>query len=303
MIGLIARLLLAAAFVPDAVPLAEAPVATEGGEIPVPVVVPLDPPGPATAFFGPPDSLAPPPPPRPEIPEVLPFGKGERLVFSIDYGFINAGWATMEVRDIRRISGFPCFDIGTEAKSNSFFSKFYKVWDRAQTFLDVETVLPRRFEKKLREGTFKKDVKIKFDRDREFAWYEKKSEEVIVHPWAQDELSAFYYLRTLPLEVGRDVFIDSHSDHKNYPLKVIIHRRETIEVGAGTFDCWVIEPVIREGGIFTAKGTLTIWITADERRMPVKMETKILVGSIGASLVEYREGERYRREPGEPARS
>jgi hypothetical protein len=241
------------------------------------------------APFGPPDSMAPPPAPRPPLPDTLPFGDGEWLKFSIDYGPINAGGAVMEVVGTRRIMGHSCFDVRTEAKSNGFFSKFYKVWDRAQSFLDRDTVLPWRYEKHQREGSYEKDVVIKFDRNNHFARYEN-GEEVVMHPHAQDELSAFYYLRALPLEVGKDILIDSHTDRKNYPLKVIVHRRETVEVEAGKFDCWVIEPVIREGGIFQAKGTLTIWITADENRIPVKMNTKILVGSITASLQKYRLG-------------
>jgi hypothetical protein len=244
--------------------------------------------------FGPPESLAPPPPERPAIPDVLPFGPGELLEFSIDYGVVNAGGATMEVGSVRRVAGRPCFDIRTEARSNSVFSKVYKVWDRSQSHLDVETVLPVRYEKRQREGSYKKDVVIKFDRARNVATY-PNGVQVKIHPHAQDELSAFYYMRTVPIEVGKDVLIESHTGQKNYPLKVIVHRRETIKVPAGTFDCWVIEPVIREEGIFAAKGKLTIWVTADDRRMPVLMRTKIAVGSISASLVSFREGERAPR--------
>jgi hypothetical protein len=262
--------------------LPDTPVATEWGEIPLPVVEARAAES-AGIPFGPPESLAPPPEPQPSLPAVLPFGPGERLDFSIDYGIINAGYAVMEVKGVRKIAGRECFDIRTVGRSNAFFSRVYKVWDRAQTFLDRETVLPQRFEKHLREGGYRKDQVIKFDRAASYARYED-GQEVVCHPWAQDELSAFYFLRTQPLAVGQDVFIDSHANHKNYPLKVIVHRRETVEVPAGEFDCWVIEPVIREGGIFTAKGKLTIWLTADERRLPVKMRTKVVVGSITASL-------------------
>lgn len=263
-------------------------VSTEFGTIPRPQLLDRGSPDPE-ATFGPPDSLAPPFGPRPDLPAVLPFGVGEWLRFSIDYGIINAGGAVMEVPGSRRIMGYECFDIRTEARSNGFFSKFYKVWDRAQSFVDIDTMLPRRFEKHLREGSYSKDLVIKFDRRRDFARYEN-GDEVVTNPWTQDELSSFYYLRTLELEVGHDVYIDNHTNRKNYPLKVIVHRRETIRVKAGEFDCLVIEPVIREGGIFTAKGTLTIWLTTDEHRMPVQMKTKIRVGSITASLQEYRLG-------------
>jgi hypothetical protein len=284
--------LLGAGLASEDLPLASVrpgpPATTEWGEIPRPVVV-QDTSNATGAPFGPADSWAPPPPER-VLPDVLPFGPGERLEFSIDYGFINAGGATMSVERTRNVSGRECLDIRTEAKSNAVFSKIYKVWDRAQTFLEVEALLPRRFEKHLREGSYRKDAVVKFDRDEHFARYEN-GDEIVIHPWAQDELSAFYYVRMLPLEVGRDVLIDNHANRKNYPLKVIVHRRETVEVGAGRFDCLVIEPVIREGGIFTAKGTLTIWITDDVRRMPVKMTTKVVVGSISATLQRYRLGD------------
>ncbi|MFN8179459.1 MAG: DUF3108 domain-containing protein [bacterium] len=279
--------------------LPDRPVETPWGAIPRPVVAPRD--SAQTGRFGPPDSLAPPPPPGPPLPDVLPFGPGESLEFSIDYGILNAGHATMEVAGTRRVSGRECLDIRTEAKSNAFFSKFYKVWDRAQTFVDPSTLLPWRFEKHQREGGYRKDVLIKFDRDSCFARYDN-GDEIVIPARAQDELSAFYYLRTLPLEPGRDVLIDSHADRNNYPLKVIVHGRETVEVPAGKFDCWVIEPVIREGGIFSAKGTLTIWITTDERRMPVKMRTKIVVGAVTASLSEVRLADKFPRPAADAAR-
>jgi len=277
----------------------DARVETPAGRVPTPVVV--EDPTAGEGVFGPPDSLAPPPPPRPPMPAVLPFGPGESLRFSVDFGIINAGSALMEVGEPRRYVGSEILDIRTEANSNAFFSKIHKVRDRARTFFDPELLLPRRFEKHQREGSYEKDLLIKFDRDHDVAVYEN-GDEVVIDRWAQDELSAFYYLRLLPLEPGRDVLIDNHTNRKNYPLKVIVQGRETISVPAGTFDCWVIEPVVREGGIFQAKGTLTIWLTADERRIPVRMRTKIVVGSITVSLVEYRLGEPWRRaeatEPG-----
>ncbi|MEZ5065211.1 MAG: DUF3108 domain-containing protein [bacterium] len=277
------------------------PVSTPWGDVPPATLAPRDLSAPgAAAPFGPDEAHAAPPEPR-DLPRTLPFGVGEKLEFSIDYGFINAGGATMEVVGLRKVSGQQCLDIRTEARSNGVFSKVYKVWDRAQTFVDPESLLPWRFEKKLREGGYHKDVLVKFDRRRDFALYEE-GDSVSIHPQVQDELSAFYYVRAMDLEVGRDVSIDSHSNRKNYPVRVIVHGRETVEVPAGKFDCLVIEPVMAEEGIFTAKGKLTIWVTDDERRMPVLMKTKVLVGSIGASLKRYELGEPYvRAQQGDPS--
>jgi hypothetical protein len=251
-------------------------------------VLPVAPGHPALSHgAGPPDSLAIPPLPRPELPDTLPFHAGERLEFSIDYGFINAGHATMGVEPLRTIAGVRCLELWTDARSNAFFSTIYKVWDRSQSFLEPEEFVSWRYEKHQREGSYRNDQLIKFDRRENFARYDD-GVEVSLPRFVQDELAAFYYFRTLQMEVGQKVLIDSHANRKNYALEVRVLRVETVEVPAGEYECIVIEPMIREGGIFSAKGRLTIWLTNDSRRMPVRMSTKIAVGSVTASLTDYR---------------
>ena len=66
--------------------------------------------------------------------------------------------------------------------------------------------------------------------------------------------------------------------------------RERIETPAGTFDCVGIEPVLKAGGIFKSSGRLVIWVTDDERRMPVLMKSKVAIGSVSVVLVEARAG-------------
>ena len=268
----------------------EVPIESVAGMIPVAKTLPRDV---TDAPIGPPADWAEPPTPR-DIPTYLPFGEGEHLRFSVDYGIINAGGATMTIEGTRRVMGVDCLHIRTEAKSNRFFSQFYKVWDRAETFLDPETMLPWRFEKKLREGGYKKDVLVKYDRRKDMAIY-TNGDSVSIQPHVQDELSAFYYVRSLDLEVGKTLYVDSHSNRKNYPLEVIVHRKERVKVEAGEFDCFVIEPKVREGGIFSAKGTMTIYITDDEWRLPVLMKTKVAVGSVSVSLQDYTLGRSYAR--------
>jgi hypothetical protein len=100
-------------------------------------------------------------------------------------------------------------------------------------------------------------------------------------------LSAFYYVRTQPLEIGKSLFIDNHADKKNYPLEVKVIRKERIEVEAGTFDCLVVEPILQASAIFEQKGSLTVWLTDDHIRMPVLMKSKVVIGSIATELTEY----------------
>ncbi|MFH1844162.1 MAG: DUF3108 domain-containing protein, partial [bacterium] len=216
----------------------------------------------------------------------IPFGPGETLRFSLNYGLINAGEGTLSVLGVVDSNGHSCLEIESRATSNRFFSAFYKVRDKVVTHLDRRYLVSRFFEKRLREGNYKKYVKIDFDQTGHQASYQD-GRVLDILPCTQDILSALYFVRTLDLEAGRTYGVTTHSSYKNYSLQVIFHGRETVEVPAGTFDCYVVEPVIEGEGLFKHEGKLTLWLTADEYRIPVLMKTKVVVGSIDATLEEY----------------
>ena len=218
------------------------------------------------------------------------FGVGEKLEYSVNYGFINAGNAVMEIDTVIDIRGRKCFRVTSTARSNKFFSTFYRVNDRVLSFIDVEGIYSLWFEKHLREGNFKSDRWISFHQDKNIA-VTNKQDTLKVPEYVQDVLSAMYYIRTQPLEVGKSLLVDNHTDNKNYPLEVKILRKEKIKVGAGKFECFVVEPLLQEGaGVFQHKGKLTVWLTDDQYRLPVLMKSKIFVGSISAELERYSVG-------------
>ncbi len=219
------------------------------------------------------------------------FGPGERLEFSVGYGIIKAGTAVMEIPEIVKLNGRKCYHIVSTAKSNKFFSVFFKVDDRVESFMDVHELYSHRYDKHLREGKFKADVSMIFDQENHLALYNDSQDTFSVPAYVQDVLSAFYYVRTQNLEVGRSIFVDNHTDRKNYPLEVKVLRKEKIEVPAGTFDCVVVEPILKASGIFKQKGKLTVWLTDDEVKMPVLMKSKVVIGSISTELTSYKLGE------------
>ncbi|HEU4365711.1 MAG TPA: DUF3108 domain-containing protein [Candidatus Krumholzibacteria bacterium] len=213
------------------------------------------------------------------------FGVGEKLVFSVQYGLITAGEATLEVRNLATIRERPCYRIVSDARTNDFFSKFYQVRDRYESYMDTTELYSLHYEKHIREGKFKRDEVVEFDQSGHRAIYKDKV--VPIPPMAHDVLSALYFVRTLPLEVGQSVAIANHIDGKNYPLIVKVHGRERVKVDAGEFDCLVVEPILRGPGVFTQKGRLTVWLTDDEIRMPVLMKSKVVIGHVAAILKSY----------------
>jgi hypothetical protein len=218
-------------------------------------------------------------------PLFVPFGVGEKLIFSIQYGIVTAGEAILEIRNVATIDGTPAYNIISDARSNKAFSLFFKVRDRFESYMDTTNLFSLRYEKHLREGKFKKDEWVEFDQKRHVAIY--KDREVPIHPRTQDVLSSLYYVRTLPLEVGKPIAVSNHTNGKNYPLVVKVLGRERVTVEAGTFDCIIVEPLLQSSGVFKHKGKLTVWLTDDTHRIPVLMKSKVVVGAITAVLKSY----------------
>ena len=178
-----------------------------------------------------------------------------------------------------------CYHIVTTAASNDLFSAFFLVRDRVETYVDQNLLLPRRYEKHLNEGDYRQDLVVEIDQRNNLAFYDN-GQIVELLPESHDALSAFYSVRARDLEVGESFDIDSHVNRKNYPIRVIVHRRERVKVPAGEFDCLVVEPVMRSPGLFKHRGTLMIWLTDDHRRIPVQVKSELPVGAISVVLVD-----------------
>lgn len=217
----------------------------------------------------------------------VPWRIGEYFQFSIEWSGINAGSALMQVQNWQWVDGHRTWRVVSKTESNDFVSKFYRVRDRAETAIDAESLYSRRFEKHLREGGYKHDSVVRFDHEEGKARYDN-GQTFDVPRGVHDVLSAFYYVRTRPLPDGGSFTLPAHDNRKSYDLEVKVIRREKVEVPAGTFPCVVVEPILKSEGIFKSKGRILVWLTDDARRLPVKVTSKVPIGSISVSLTDYR---------------
>ena len=215
---------------------------------------------------------------------------GEFLRFSVRYGVVHAGEATLEIPQVKQWHGRPVYTLVARAESNKFFSAFYKVRNRIESFWDTTGFYSRRFYENRREGGYREQNEILFDYDRGEALYLKDGQAIAIPPQCQDALSSFYFTRTQALPIGGSVIFDYHASHKSQPIEVRVLGRQRVETPAGTFSTIVIEPILRAGGIFKNQGRLIIWLTDDDRRMPVMMKSKVTIGSISVVLTEARRG-------------
>jgi hypothetical protein len=156
------------------------------------------------------------------------------------------------------------------------------------TLVSVNGIFPLQFEKHLRECSYKNDYWILFDQKKQKAYWRDTS--FSVTEFTQDIISVFYYVRAAFPKQGKDLILDTHTDKKNYPLIVKYLGKEDIKVPAGVFHCVVVEPALKGEGFFKQKGTLKVWLTDDEKHIPVCMKSKIFaIGSVSANLISYSE--------------
>jgi len=230
--------------------------------------------------------------PTRKIDVSIPFKAGERLLYVIRYGIIRAGFSTLEVGEGPLVKGRRTWKIVSRAWSNKVMDILYKVRDRNESWIDAEGLYSLHFEQDLHEGSYQvrrwtdydyghgKFVRVEFKKGGE------ERQEGPLPDFVQDVFSSLYYSRTLPLEVGKTYEFLANSNSKNWTLKVNVLGKETITVNAGKFDCLVVEPILLSEGIFRHQGRLKVWITDDEKRIPVLVKSKVAIGAVDAELLK-----------------
>lgn len=217
------------------------------------------------------------------------FGFGEKLDYEVGYKFITAGTGSFYIKkEPLIVNGRKAYDINFYVKSLESLRWIYEVKDWYKTALDVGGMFPWRFEQHIREGKYKRDFKAEFDQKKNIA---KTTEgEYKIPEYVNDIVSALYYVRTWDLKnMKKDsiAFLNNFYKDSTFSLGIKMLGTQTIEVEAGKFRCHVIEPLVQEGGLFKSDGNIVVWLTADDRKIPVKVATKILIGYVGAELTGY----------------
>jgi hypothetical protein len=217
------------------------------------------------------------------------FSYGEKLTFSVGYKFITAGYATMQISPKPvEVSDRPTYEVRFDVKTTPSFDKIFKVRDRYATYLDADGIFPWRFEQSVREGDYSRDFSANIDQRKHVARTTEGAFEV--SPFVHDILSAFYFTRTLDLKrmkKGQSFLLKNFYGKKAHDLRIRVLGRERVETKAGTFDCVVIEPLVVEGGLFKNEGRIMVYMTDDDRKMPVKVASKVVIGTIDCELVSY----------------
>jgi len=217
------------------------------------------------------------------------FGLGETLNYNVGMGAVKAGTGFIKVMpEPSIVFGRKCYEVRFGASSLKSLDWLYKVRDEYTSWIDINSIFSWKFKQKIREGKYKHDFQAVFDQSKNIAV--TKDTTIRVEPNIQDIISAFMYVRTLDLKKfpkDSSIYLRNFWKDSTYKLAVKVVRRETIKVPAGKFKCVVVEPTILGGGLFKNEEKIWIWLSDDDRKIPVKVGTKILIGYVGAELSSY----------------
>ena len=221
------------------------------------------------------------------------FKKGEFLRYDVSYGIFDAAKATLEVAEVsKKVNGRNTMHIVGKGESTGALSWFFKVEDRYETYIDEEAILPWKFIRHVREGGYELDRDIHFDHHNNRATvYQGGTAGYDVIPNTQDLLSAFYYARTLDLQsakVNDEFVINTFFDREMYPLKIKFLGDELVETDLGTFNCLKFRPMVEKGRVFKEEEDVTLWVSDDSNKVPIRLKADLLVGSIEMDLVGYK---------------
>lgn len=217
------------------------------------------------------------------------FRPGEVLHFRVHYGILDAGTAQLEVRpELKSIGGRECYHVVGTGQSVGAFDWFFKVRDRYESVIDKDAMIPWLFIRRIEEGGYTKNQNVSFNHYRDSARSEKAT--IAIPDNTQDLISAFYYARTLDFSHADpgDIFeINGYLDDEIIPLNLKVLGREKVKTKLGTFNCIKFRPMLQEGRVFKEQEDMTVWISDDKNRIPVRVQTDILVGSIKMDLTGY----------------
>ena len=220
-----------------------------------------------------------------------PFRPGEKLHYVLKYGIIPAGSATLEVHEMDKIDDVKAYHFVLTARSNSFIDMFFKVRDRIDSYADADMNHSLYYRKDQKEGKTRRDIKVTFDWDKNKSTYINFNTEpkiIDLLPGTFDPLSVFYYSRLLDLNEKEEFEHPVTDGEKNLMGVLRIIGKETIKVPAGKYETVVLEPDLKNmEGVFSKKqrAKIKLWVTNDERRLLVQMESEAIVGSFLAELV------------------
>jgi hypothetical protein len=219
----------------------------------------------------------------------LPFSSGEKLEYDLNWGFIPVGEATLEILETN-FNGFKAWEIKFFVRTNDFADAFYKVRTKAVSLVDGNFTRTFMYKKSQKEGKTQKEIVVDFDYENQKSLYvenDSKALEKSITGNVFDPLAITYAFRKIPVKKGDERILPTCDGKKSLSVLVKVVAEESINVPFGSFNAYDARPQIKNlSGVFkkSPKGMLRVWYTSDNRMIPIKISSKVVVGSFTAKL-------------------
>ena len=223
------------------------------------------------------------------------FKPGEWLKFRIHYGFLNASYATLQVNS-EILDGTPVYHVVGNGRTTGFASIFFKVDDTYESYFDKKNGRPYKFIRKINEGGYTKDIEVNFDYKKDVAVLNDKKKDkkfkFTIEEDIQDLVSAFYFLRNnykaQDLVVGKTIDLDVlYDDDGVFKFKLKYLGTEVLKTKYGRVECLKFRPYVQSGRVFKEQESLSLWVSNDDNRIPIRIQADLRVGAIKADLDGY----------------
>jgi hypothetical protein len=221
-----------------------------------------------------------------------PFTAGETLTFDVMWTVFRAGEVTATIRSGSE-GNRDTYEVTATAHSEGFVSLLFNVDNVFRATSSPQTLCSEGIVKKVSEGRRHKDTQIAFDYARKLALLDErdlnqpqappKHAEYDIPPCVEDVVTAFYYLRRQRLDIGHTIELPVNDGSKTQRVVVEVQAREKVQTPLGTFDALRVEPKVFNG-LLKRKGRMLIWLSADERHLPLRIKAMITAGSITGTL-------------------
>ncbi|WP_027137871.1 DUF3108 domain-containing protein [Gaetbulibacter saemankumensis] len=224
------------------------------------------------------------------------FKDGEWFQFRMSYsGFLKAGNATLKVKETN-LEGREVYHVMGKGWTTGMIKWFFKVKDRYESYFDRETYQPYKFIRNIDEGGYTKDLEIHFDHDKNLARVTDKKHNTVKEfstpDNIQDMVSTYYYLRSKidinSLNKGDEIRTDMFFDEENYGFKLRYLGEEIIETDFGKIQTLKFRPYVMAGRVFKEEESLTLWVSKDKNKVPLRIKADLAVGSLRADLEAFK---------------
>jgi hypothetical protein len=217
-----------------------------------------------------------------------PFQPGERLTYDVRFGSLKVGTGSLELRGVTEVRGEPAYHSVFRVRGGT---PFYKVDNTFQSWFRTEDLASVRFHQDQNEGSRERERRYEIFPDRRT--YDAVTDPAGEQPSSAnplDDASFLYFLRTVPLEVGKSYSFNRYYKPDRNPITIRVVRRETVKVPAGTFQAVVVQPVIKTKGIFSEGGKAEVWLSDDDRRLVLQLKSRLPFGSLNLYLTSANAG-------------